>query len=293
MIKNEKGTTIFELLLVLAIIAVIASALVGVIYQILDITSRGNNELLVQHDLQNAATWFNRDVLTASRATIAGSEETGIYEMTLEVPYLIIEEGEISYSYITYIYSEETEDLTRDYGDSSLTIARHMASNPFPPPDDIYAPDVVTVTLVSLEGNVPGSGTFALKMRAGGYITAVRLCQVTGAETLVISPTTMTVQWDIINDGISSPSIKELDITWLITNGLNGIKFDGGLIWDGFEDQPPVTISAWDPGNREIVSGTQKTLDFSFMSDAMSDELQYSITITLTDNCTFSFPPTP
>ena len=290
MIKNEKGTTIFELLLVLAIIALIASALVGVIYQIVYITSRGNNELLVQHDLQNAATWFNRDVLTAFRATIAGSEETGIYTMTLEVPYLNIEEGEISYSYITYTYSEETEDLTRDYGGSSLIIARHLIVNPFPPVGVFLAPQSIVVTLFSREGNVPGSGTFALKMRAGGYMTAKSLCQVTGFDSLGFDSESVT--WVITNTGASSPSIDEIYIAWPITNsGLSEIWFNGNPMWDGFEDPPPATISDWEPGSREIVSGTQKTLEFSFMSSAVSDELQYSITITLTDNCTFSFPP--
>ncbi len=305
MTRNERGVSLPELLLVLAIIAVIASALVGAIYQIVDITSRGNNELLVQHDLRNAATWLNRDVLTASRATITGSEEDGIYEMTLVVPRLVISDTvvitttDIIYTYYAYTYSEEQErgTLTRysDSSGSSLTIARHIASNPFPLDTDIEAPNVITVTLYSLEGNVLGSGTFALKMRAGGSIAAVRLCQVTGAEHLVITPTSKTVQWDITNIGETSPSIDEIYIAWPSDeNPLAWIDFDETLIYWGRHDTPATISSGWlGLTSRKIYSGT-RTLEFNFDStDVITDEVQYSITITLTDNCTFPFLPTP
>jgi Tfp pilus assembly protein PilW len=167
MIRDERGTSLTELLLVLAISGVIISALVMAIYQVSSVVSRGNSELGVQHDLQNAATWLNRDVLTASGASV-DSPEDGVYRLTLEVPCLSTKaEVTTTIYHITYTYSEETGDLTRDSGDSSLTVARHLSANPFPPPGTVIdAPDSVTVTLRSREGNVSGEGTFALKMRA-------------------------------------------------------------------------------------------------------------------------------
>ncbi len=183
MIRDERGVSLPELILVIAIIVLITGALATAIYQIVNITNRGNNELAVQHDLRNAATWLNRDVLSASRAKV-DSPKAGEYSMTLEVPYLkTTSEVTTTISYITYTYYEDTGDLTRYSDGSSVTIARHIVTNPFPPLGTIIdAPDVVTITLGSLEGNVPGSGTFALKMRAGGSM-AVALAAPEGGAT--------------------------------------------------------------------------------------------------------------
>lgn len=295
MIRDERGASLVELILVIAIIGLIVSVLARTIYQIVTITDQGNAEMVVQHDLRNAATWLNRDVLSASKAVI--TQETDDYQMVLDVPYPYTRT-----TYITYTYSAETGTLARDSADSSFTIARHMMANPFPPPGTtIDAPDVVTVTLRSREGNVPGSGTFALKMRAGGSIAAKHLCQVTGAENLDIDPPSKTARWDITNNGDTSPAIDEIYITWPITNGRLGLINFGTItstntIWAGVRDPISATISGpWLGGfeSREIVSRTQKTLEFSFDSDAVDDEALYSITITLTDKCTFPFPPNP
>ena len=295
MIRDERGLSLTELLVALAVAGVITSVLVTAIYQIFDITGRGNDELVVQHDLQNAATWLHRDVLTACRATIAGSEETGIYTMTLEVPYLNIHNGEVSYSYIAYTYSEETEALTRDDGGLSLIIARHLTVEPFPPVGVFLAPQSVMVTLRSREGNVPGSGTFALKMRAGGSMTAQHLCGVTGVDSLGFGSDAVT--WVITNTGSTSPSIDEIYILWPSENEvLDMISFGEDLIH--YQRHEPISDTISEPwlgsfASRKIISGTQKTIEFGFDSDdpPIANQGQYSITITLTDNCTFSFPP--
>ena len=282
MIKGERGITIVELLVALAITALMIGTLVTAIYQIFDITGWGNAQLVVQHDLQNAATWLNRDVLTASRAEVSGSQ------MVLKVPDFA---GTIVTRTITYTLAAGGTLILKS-SDSSLVIARHVDSNPFPAAGVITAPNVITVTLHSSKGDVPGSGTFALKMRPGESILAQGLCQVTGAENLGFAGN--TVSWVITNTGQTSPSIDEIHIAWPSANGgLNGIRLDTNLIWDGLQNPPSATINTWEPGSREIYSGTQKTLKFSFVSSAVSDKTKYSITITLTDKCTFPFPPNP
>jgi hypothetical protein len=174
MIRNERGITLVELLLAIAIFGLVAGVLVTAIYQIFNVTGWGSKELGVQNDLQTAATWLNRDVLSACRARV-DSPEDGIYRMILEVPYLrTTPEVTTTLRYVTYTYSEDTGDLTRDGDGSPLIVARHVISNPFPALGSVIdAPDPITVTLRSREGSVPGSGTFALEMRAGGTISVM------------------------------------------------------------------------------------------------------------------------
>ena len=109
MIREERAFSLPELLLGLAIMALIAGALVGVIYQILDITGRGNSDLAVQHDLRNAAVWLNRDVLSASKATV--TQEGNDYKMTLEVPRLITDTVGVTTTIDNIIYTCTGRDV--------------------------------------------------------------------------------------------------------------------------------------------------------------------------------------
>ncbi len=287
--RGERGITVTELIVGLAIAALIVGILATVIYQIFDITGWGNSMLVVQHDLRNAATWLNRDVLTASRAEVSSSQ------MVLYVPYYSPAVADFLTRTITYTLSGD-ELLREDHGGSSLVLARYVDPSrfSFSPTGTVLAPSTITVTLASKKGDVPGSGTFALKMRPGGSIPVAHLCQVTGAENLEFYGGTVT--WTITNTGDTSPSIDEIYITWPITNtGLNGVWLDTSPIWDGLENPPSTTIDGpWLLENRELTSGTQKTLKFTFeATNVVNDEGLYSIAITLTDNCTFSFPPNP
>ena len=287
MIRDEKGVTLPELLLVLAIIAVIASALVGTIYQIFNVTDRGSSEMAVQHDLRNAAVWLNRDVLSASEAEVIGSEDEP--QMVLTIPTFIT-----STINITYTYSTTTRGLVRIADTSLVTVARNIVSNPFPSVGTIItAPNVVTVNLVSLEGNVLGSGEFALKMRAGGSIQIVAACPITAEQFDVDFK---TVSWVITNSGSDLATIKQIEIGWPSGNGaLSMIKFGGIPIWAG--DEPPtlatITKPLWqgEPENLTIAGGmTQKTLALDFELNAASDEALYSIEIVFDNGCIVSSP---
>ena len=134
---DERGVTLPELLVVIAIMGMIAVVLTMALQQIYNTTDRGSGELAVQHDLQTAATWLNRDVLSASLAKV-DSPQAGVYRMTLEVPRLTIApEVTSTISYVTYTYSQPAGTLIRDSGNSSLIIASHITFNPFPPPGTV------------------------------------------------------------------------------------------------------------------------------------------------------------
>ena len=153
MIRDERGITLVELLVALAITGLITGILVTAIYQIYQITGWGNNELVVQHDLQNAATWLNRDVLTASRAEVSGSQ------MVLKVPYFA---GTILTRTITYTLAADGT-LTRDSGDSTVTVARRVDSVAFSATGMVTSS--ITITITSQAGDVNSRATLHLDMR--------------------------------------------------------------------------------------------------------------------------------
>lgn len=160
MIKDEKGITLTELLVALALTGLIIGPLVTAIYQIYHVTGWGSNQMRVQHDLQNAATWLNRDVISASRADVSGSR------MVLTIPYF--PSGTFTYTAniytITYTFSTANKTLTRDSGNSTVTVARHIVSNPFPPLAEPIT-STITITLTSQAGDVTQSAILQLDMR--------------------------------------------------------------------------------------------------------------------------------
>lgn len=159
MMKDESAMTLVEILVALAIAGLITGTLVTAIYQIYQRTGWGSNQMRVQHDLQNAATWLNRDVVSASSAEVTGSQ------MILTIPYF--SSGTYTYTAdirtITYTFSTAERILARDSVTSTVTVARHIVSSPFPPTDTITS--TITITLTSQAGDVTGSATLHLDMR--------------------------------------------------------------------------------------------------------------------------------
>ena len=161
MIRDERGMTLVEILVALAITALITGTLVTAIYQIYQVTGWGSNQMRVQHDLQNAATWLNRDVVSASSAHIASASQ-----MTLTIPYLdsmITDTVTVYTRVITYTFSITDSTLTRDSGDSTLIVARHV--NSFIPSPTGTVTSVITITITSQAGDVTRSATLHLDMR--------------------------------------------------------------------------------------------------------------------------------
>ena len=152
MIRDERGVTLVEILVALAITGLITGTLVTAIYQIYQVTGWGSNQMRVQHDLQNAATWLNRDVVSASEAEIIGSR------MVLTIPTSIIDTINI-----TYTYSEAEGTLSRDSGGSSLIIARRVDSVDFSATGTVTS--VITITITSRASDVTQSATLQLDMR--------------------------------------------------------------------------------------------------------------------------------
>ncbi len=152
MIRDERGVTLVEILVALAITGLITGTLVTAIYQIYQVTGWGSNQMRVQHDLQNAATWLNRDVVSASEAGVTDSR------MVLTIPYCIT-----ATLTVTYTYSAADRTLARDSGGSELIVARHVDSVDFSATGTVTS--VIIITITSRASDVTQSATLQLDMR--------------------------------------------------------------------------------------------------------------------------------
>ena len=124
--RSQRGFTLLEFLLVLAIGALILSGLGMTVYQLSHLTVKGQSELKAQHQLQNVASWLNRDVVQASQAIVGSST------MTLTLPhYAFGQDVVVSNRDIGYIFSDEADTLTRTRDGSSQIIGREISSISF------------------------------------------------------------------------------------------------------------------------------------------------------------------
>jgi prepilin-type N-terminal cleavage/methylation domain-containing protein len=108
--KRERGYTLVELLVTLAISGIIFTAVGSAIYQLSTVSGYGNDRLTANHELQNSAIWFSRDTQSAWQVS-AGKN------LKLSLP----EDRSVTYSL-------EGKDLVRREKDSSLVLARNISA---------------------------------------------------------------------------------------------------------------------------------------------------------------------
>jgi len=145
MMKGQKGFTLVELLITVAITGLIVSFLGTAIYQIITVTEYGNDRMTAMHELQNAAHWVNLDGQMARTAS-------GGNELALTLP----DDSSVTYSVVG-------TELRRTAGESQMTLARNISSISFSVENRI-----ITMTITSSpEGrpNVTEQGTYKIYLR--------------------------------------------------------------------------------------------------------------------------------
>ena len=124
--KGEKGFSLTELLITVAINGLIVSFLGTAVYQIITVTEYSSDKLAAMHELQNAAHWVSLDGQMARTAT-------GGNELVLTMP----DESSITYAVVN-------RELHRIAGESQMTLARNISSISFSVQNRI-----ITMTLTS------------------------------------------------------------------------------------------------------------------------------------------------
>ncbi len=143
--NGQKGMTVVELLVAIAVTGIIVVFLGTAIYQIITVSAYGNDRLTAMHELQNSAHWFNLDGQKAVTANVNG-----------ELLLTISETSSITYSLVG-------TELRRTAGGSQMTLARNITSADFSIDNR-----VITMSLTSSpEGrdNVSENGSYKVYLR--------------------------------------------------------------------------------------------------------------------------------
>ena len=146
--KGQKGFTLPELLLTVAITGLIASFLTLAIYQIITVTDSGNDRMIAMHELRNAGHWLSLDGQMARTAS-------GGNELALTLP---------SGSPITSItYAVVDTELHRTADGFQMILARNISDISF-----LVENQVITMTITSSpEGraNISEQGIYKVFLR--------------------------------------------------------------------------------------------------------------------------------
>ena len=146
--NGEKGYTLVELMIALAITGLITAVLGLAVQQIFTVPERNNTKIAAMHAVQNAGHWVGLDGQTATGAT-GGSSLT----LTLA--------DNSTLSYILF-----GDELHRVYGSSNRTIARDISSANFS-----VSGNMITMNIESSPAsrwNVSENGTYQICMRPTG-----------------------------------------------------------------------------------------------------------------------------
>ena len=143
--KGERGFSLVELLITVAITGLIVSFLGAAIYQIITVTEYGNDKMIAMHELQNAAHWVSLDGQMARTAS-------GGNELVLTLP----DDSSITYALVDTEHSRTTDE-------SQLILARSISSISF-----FVENRIITMTITSSpEGrpNISEQGTYKVHLR--------------------------------------------------------------------------------------------------------------------------------
>lgn len=161
---KQKGFTLIEILVAMAVGGMLLTGIVSSIFQIVTGTKQINEESVAIADIENATHWLTRDIVMGQGTTLVDDAPLPVSQMTITwTDYTSWAQQEPSASHsVTYTYSGT--ELQRDYDNVVTTVGRHLTNVEFS-----LNGKLVTVTLTSSPEGEPRSTvtrSYKIRMRA-------------------------------------------------------------------------------------------------------------------------------
>lgn len=157
-IKNEKGASLVEMLVAMAISVMVFGVITTALVQFMLVTRWGNSQLQISNDFQIASLWLGRDALEASSFTPG----TGTVYGTLN---WADSTNQFRYSYDLVDRALIREHLVSGIVQTTITVSRHIAAQS----DVVFnlSGKLLTVSITSTSGDEVESVdiNFALRTR--------------------------------------------------------------------------------------------------------------------------------
>ena len=146
--RSQKGFTLPELVISMAISGLIISFLGSAVYQIMTVTESGTDRMIAIHELQNAGHWISLDGQMAKTAV-------GGDDLVLTLP----DDSSTTYSVID-------NELRRTAGESQIVLAHNISDISFSVENYVITMSVTS----SPEGraNISEQGTYKIHLRPTG-----------------------------------------------------------------------------------------------------------------------------
>ncbi len=153
---GETGASLVELLVAVAISAVVLGMLASAVYQFYSISSYGQGRMAVLHDLQNAGLWLGRDANEAADFVPGGGNVYGTFHWSDS-------SVQFRYSYDAADNALLREHLIGGVVQSTVSVARHIAVL-----GDVVFTETgqrVSVDITATSAGVAATHTIVLTMR--------------------------------------------------------------------------------------------------------------------------------
>jgi len=124
--RDQRGVTLVELLIAVAVTGIIISVLAPLLYQVLRVTGYGSDKLVAAHELQHVGQWLTQDVRTASNATGGSGELTLVLPDTSQISYVLV-----------------SNDFYRITAADTLRLAGNIAAAEFSVGGDVVTADIM------------------------------------------------------------------------------------------------------------------------------------------------------
>jgi len=157
---KQKGFTLLELLLVIALTGIITAAASMAIHQVLTGTTLGNDLNTAVNQVRTASYWIERDALMAQTVVAVAPGSPLILTWTDSSGA----DHEITYTLVD-VSGSELKELWRDFDGQQAVIAQYIKPTQTGVPDCYWDGEVLTGNVTAQVGDETETRTFQVKPR--------------------------------------------------------------------------------------------------------------------------------